>query len=124
MISYDEFTNIKPGTWVKIHHENHIEEKDRFFPYHGEFGVWERVEVNDEQRQATKSSKDYYQLYLSNSWYITRNIVAKIAHGMTKEEIMEKYPEVSRHLFEILATRLHRADEITVNLINERLQQR
>ena len=39
-------------------------------------------------------------------------------------ELMEKYPEVSRHLFGILASRLHRADEITVNLINERLQQR
>ncbi len=39
-------------------------------------------------------------------------------------EIMEKYPDVSRHLFGILATRLHRADEITVNLINERLQHR
>ncbi len=39
-------------------------------------------------------------------------------------EIMEKYADVSRHLFGVLATRLHRADEITVNLINERLQQR
>lgn len=39
-------------------------------------------------------------------------------------ELMDKYPEVARHLFGILATRLHRADEITVNLINERLQQR
>ena len=44
--------------------------------------------------------------------------------GDKLSELMEKYPDVARHLFEVLATRLHRANEITVNLINERLQQR
>jgi len=50
--------------------------------------------------------------------------VIKRFPGDKLSELMEKYPDVGRHLFEIIATRLHRANEITVNLINERLQGR
>jgi type IV pilus assembly protein PilB len=50
--------------------------------------------------------------------------VIKRFPGDKLPELMEKYPDVARHLFGVLATRLHRANEITVNLINERLQQR
>jgi type IV pilus assembly protein PilB len=32
-------------------------------------------------------------------------------------EIIEKYPEVAKHLFEVLAGRLDRADKIMVNMI-------
>ncbi|MCK5507117.1 MAG: cyclic nucleotide-binding domain-containing protein, partial [Desulfobacterales bacterium] len=37
-------------------------------------------------------------------------------------ELIEKYPDVSKHLFEIIAGRLHQADKIIVKLINERKQ--
>jgi len=37
-------------------------------------------------------------------------------------ELIEKYPDVAKHLFEIIASRLNRADKIMVKLINERKQ--
>ncbi len=37
-------------------------------------------------------------------------------------ELIEKHPDVSKHLFEIIASRLNRADKIMVKLINERKQ--
>jgi len=37
-------------------------------------------------------------------------------------ELIEKYPDVSKHLFEIIAGRLNQADKIIVKLINERKQ--
>lgn len=39
-------------------------------------------------------------------------------------EIIEKYPEVAEHLFEVLAGRLNSADKIIVKLINERKQRK
>lgn len=42
--------------------------------------------------------------------------------GDKLNEIIEKYPDVAQHLFEILASRLNHADEIIVKLINERKQ--
>ncbi len=35
-------------------------------------------------------------------------------------EIIEKYPDVAKHLFAVIATRLNQADKIVVRLINER----
>ena len=35
-------------------------------------------------------------------------------------EIIEKYPDVAKHLFEVIAARLNQADKIIVKLINER----
>lgn len=35
-------------------------------------------------------------------------------------EIIEKYPEVAKHLFQVIAARLNQADKIMVRLINER----
>jgi len=35
-------------------------------------------------------------------------------------EIIEKYPDVAKHLFEVIAARLNQADKIMVRLINER----
>ncbi|RLC23556.1 MAG: type IV-A pilus assembly ATPase PilB, partial [Deltaproteobacteria bacterium] len=37
-------------------------------------------------------------------------------------EIIEKYPDVAKHLFEVIAARLNQADKIIVKLINERKQ--
>jgi type IV pilus assembly protein PilB len=37
-------------------------------------------------------------------------------------EIIEKYPEVAKHLFQVIAARLNQADKIMVRLINERKQ--
>ena len=36
-------------------------------------------------------------------------------------DLIEKYPDVAKHLFEMLANRLDRAGEIIVNLINDRM---
>jgi type IV pilus assembly protein PilB len=48
--------------------------------------------------------------------------VVKRFPGDKLPEVIEKYPDVARHLFELLATRLRHSNEVTVNLINERLQ--
>ncbi|MBU2520943.1 MAG: type IV-A pilus assembly ATPase PilB [Proteobacteria bacterium] len=37
-------------------------------------------------------------------------------------ELIEKYPDVAKHLFKVIASRLDRADKIMVKLINERKQ--
>ena len=37
-------------------------------------------------------------------------------------ELIEKYPDVAKHLFKVIAGRLHHADKIMVRLINERKQ--
>ena len=37
-------------------------------------------------------------------------------------ELIEKYPDVAKHLFKVIASRLDRADKIMVRLINERKQ--
>jgi len=39
-------------------------------------------------------------------------------------EIIEKYPEVAKHLFQVIASRLNDADEVIVKLINERRQKK
>ena len=48
--------------------------------------------------------------------------VVKRFPGDKLSEIIEKYPEVANHLFEVLAARLNSADKIIVKLINERKQ--
>lgn len=50
--------------------------------------------------------------------------VVKRFPGDKLPEIIEKYPEVAKHLFEALAGRLNRADNIIVKLINERKQKK
>ena len=37
-------------------------------------------------------------------------------------ELIEKYPDVSKHLFTVIASRLNQADKIIVKLIKERKQ--
>ncbi len=37
-------------------------------------------------------------------------------------EVIEKYPDAAKHLFEVIATRLNQADKIIVKLIDERKQ--
>lgn len=39
--------------------------------------------------------------------------------GDKLEEIIEKYPEVARHLFSVLADRLHAADKKIVSIYNQ-----
>jgi len=39
-------------------------------------------------------------------------------------ETIEKYPEVAKHLFEIIVSRLDRADKIIVKLVSERIKER
>jgi type IV pilus assembly protein PilB len=39
-------------------------------------------------------------------------------------EIIEKYPEVAKHLFEIIVSRLDRADKIIVKLVSEKTQRK
>ena len=46
--------------------------------------------------------------------------VVKRFPGDKLPEIIEKYPEVAKHLFEVLAGRLNSADNIIIKLINER----
>jgi type IV pilus assembly protein PilB len=50
--------------------------------------------------------------------------VVKRFPGDKLSEIIEKYPEVANHLFEVLAGRLNSADKIMVQLINERKQRK
>ncbi len=50
--------------------------------------------------------------------------VIKRFPGDKLPEIIEKYPEVAKHLFETIAGRLDYADEIIVKLINERKQKK
>jgi type IV pilus assembly protein PilB len=50
--------------------------------------------------------------------------VVKRFPGDKLSEIIEKYPEVAKHLFEVLAGRLNSADKIIVQLINQRKQKK
>jgi type IV pilus assembly protein PilB len=50
--------------------------------------------------------------------------VIKRFPGDKLPEIIEKYPEVAKHLFEAIAGRLNSADKIIVKLINERKQKK
>lgn len=50
--------------------------------------------------------------------------VIKRFPGDKLPEIIEKHPEVAKHLFETIAGRLNHADEIIVKLINERKQRK
>ncbi len=50
--------------------------------------------------------------------------VLKRFPGDKLSELIEKYPEVAKHLFEVLAGRLNSADKIMVQLINQRKQKK
>ena len=50
--------------------------------------------------------------------------VVKRFPGDKLSEIIEKYPEVAKHLFQVIASRLNSADEVIVKLINERKQKK
>jgi type IV pilus assembly protein PilB len=39
--------------------------------------------------------------------------------GDKLEEVIEKYPEVAKHLFTVLAARLHQTDRRLVSMINQ-----
>ncbi|MFC1820788.1 ATPase, T2SS/T4P/T4SS family, partial [Thermodesulfobacteriota bacterium] len=47
-----------------------------------------------------------------------RSVIKRFPGGKLSE-LIEKYPEVANHLFEILASRLDHANKITVKLVNE-----
>ena len=50
--------------------------------------------------------------------------VIKRFPGKKLSEIIEKYPEVSKHLFEVIVSRLDRANKLIGKLANERLQRK
>jgi len=100
-----DFFRLIQGALVVIKEGKKIAEITEPGDYFGEMSV-----ITGEARSATILSKG-------------RSIIKRFP-GDKLPELMEKYPDVARHLFGVLATRLHRANEITVNLINERLQQR
>ena len=100
-----DFFRLIQGGLVVIKEGKKIAEITEPGDYFGEMSV-----ITGESRSATIISKG-------------RSSIKRFP-GDKLPELMEKYPDVARHLFGVLATRLHRANEITVNLINERLQQR
>ncbi len=100
-----DFFRLVQGALVVIKEGKKIAEITEPGDYFGEMSV-----ITGEPRSATILSKG-------------RSVIKRFP-GDKLPELMEKYPDVARHLFGVLATRLHRANEITVNLINERLQQR
>jgi type IV pilus assembly protein PilB len=100
-----DFFRLIQGALVVIKEGKKIAEITEPGDYFGEMSV-----ITGEPRSATILSKG-------------RSVIKRFP-GDKLPELMEKYPDVARHLFGVLATRLHRANEITVNLINERLQQR
>jgi len=100
-----DFFRLIQGALVVIKEGKKIAEITEPGDYFGEMSV-----ITGETRSATILSKG-------------RTAIKRFP-GDKLPELMEKYPDVARHLFGVLATRLHRANEITVNLINERLQQR
>jgi len=50
--------------------------------------------------------------------------VIKRFPGEKLQEIIEKYPEVAKHLFEVIASRLDHANKIIVKLANERMEKK
>jgi type IV pilus assembly protein PilB len=50
--------------------------------------------------------------------------VIKRFPGNKLSEVIEKYPDVAKHLFGVIANRLSKADQIIETLINERNQRR
>lgn len=50
--------------------------------------------------------------------------VVKRFPGDKMPEIIEKYPEVAKHLFQVIASRLNGADEVILKLIHERRQRK
>jgi len=100
-----DFYRLIQGALVVIKEGKKIAEITEPGDYFGEMSV-----ITGEARSATIISRG-------------RSVIKRFP-GDKLPELMEKYPDVARHLFGVMATRLHRANEITVNLINERLQQR
>lgn len=98
-----DFFKLVQGALVVVKGGKKIAEIVEPGEYFGEMAV-----ITDEARSASIISKG-------------RSIIKRFP-GDKLHEVIEKYPEVARHLFGVLATRLHHANEVTVNLINERLQ--
>jgi type IV pilus assembly protein PilB len=98
-----DFFKLVQGALVVVKGGKKIAEIVEPGEYFGEMAV-----ITNEARSASIISKG-------------RSIIKRFP-GDKLHEVIEKYPDVARHLFEVLATRLHNANEITVNLINERLQ--
>jgi type IV pilus assembly protein PilB len=98
-----DFFKLVQGALVVVKGGKKIAEIVEPGEYFGEMAV-----ITNEPRSASIISKG-------------RSIIKRFP-GDKLHEVIEKYPDVARHLFEVLATRLHNANEITVNLINERLQ--
>jgi type IV pilus assembly protein PilB len=98
-----DFFKLVQGALVVVKGGKKIAEIVEPGEYFGEMAV-----ITNEPRSASIISKG-------------RSVIKRFP-GDKLHEVIEKYPEVARHLFGILATRLHNANEITVNLINERLQ--
>jgi len=48
-----------------------------------------------------------------------RSVVSRIP-GEKLPEIIEKYPEVAKHLFEVIAARLNRAEDVLINLYKQK----
>jgi type IV pilus assembly protein PilB len=98
-----DFFKLVQGALVVVKGGKKIAEIVEPGEYFGEMAV-----ITNEPRSASIISKG-------------RSIVKRFP-GNKLQEVIEKYPDVARHLFGVLASRLHHANEVTVNLINERLQ--
>jgi type IV pilus assembly protein PilB len=98
-----DFFKLVQGALVVVKGGKKIAEIVEPGEYFGEMAV-----ITNEPRSASIISKG-------------RSIVKRFP-GNKLHEVIEKYPDVARHLFGVLATRLRHANEVTVNLINERLQ--
>lgn len=98
-----DFFKLVQGALVVVKGGKKIAEIVEPGEYFGEMAV-----ITNEARSASIISKG-------------RSVIKRFP-GDKLQEVIEKYPEVARHLFGVMATRLHHANEVTVNLINERLQ--
>ena len=98
-----DFFKLIQGALVVVKGGKKIAEITEPGDYFGEMAV-----LTNETRSASIISKG-------------RSVIKRFP-GDKLHEVIEKYPDVARHLFGLLGTRLHHANEVTVNLINERLQ--
>ncbi|MDX9787582.1 MAG: type IV-A pilus assembly ATPase PilB [Desulfobacterales bacterium] len=98
-----DFFKLIQGALVVVKGGKKIAEITEPDEYFGEMAV-----LTNESRSASIISKG-------------RSVIKRFP-GDKLHEVIEKYPDVARHLFGIMASRLHHANEVTVNLINERLQ--
>ncbi|MCJ7616995.1 MAG: type IV-A pilus assembly ATPase PilB [Desulfobacterales bacterium] len=98
-----DFFKLIQGAFLVVKGGKKIAEIVQPGEYFGEMSA-----ITGEPRSATMISKG-------------RSIIKRFP-GDKLYELIEKYPDVAKHLFKVIASRLDRADKIMVKLINERKQ--